>query len=170
MHLHTNGMMHDFFRGLLPYFMQSPAPPENLVEYKCRELFFHILSNPANTPLLGYMNGLADQVKPSLEDVMQANFMYNLSLEEFAKISRRSLTVFKKDFSEIFHTTPGKWLIKKRLDYAYTLLSSPQKKVNEIAYDSGFESVTHFYRVFKEQFGQAPLRYRRQAIERAIAK
>jgi len=164
--IHTDNITHGYFHRLLPYFTQAPPPSENLLELKCREFFFHILSNPSNAPLLSYVNSLAERLKPSLMEVMETNFMYNLALEEYAKISCRSLTVFKKGFSEIFHTTPGKWLIKKRLDYAHTLLSSSQKNVNEIAYDSGFESVTHFYRVFKEQFGQAPLRYRRMAIEK----
>ena len=163
--LQTNDMTHGYFHSLLPYFTQQPPPPENLVELKCRELIFHILSNPGNAAMLGYMNNLADQVKPSLSVVMEANYTYNLSLEELARISQRSLTIFKKEFTELFHTTPGKWLIKKRLDYAQRLLTASQKNVTEIAYESGFESVTHFSRVFKEQFGESPLRYRKQAIE-----
>jgi AraC-like DNA-binding protein len=160
--LQTNEMTHGYFYSLLPYFTQQPSPPENLVELKCRELIFHLLSNPGNTVMRGYMIELADQVKPSLATIMEANYTYNLSLEELARISQRSLTIFKKEFMEVFQTTPGKWLIRKRLDHAQRLLAASQKTVREIAYESGFESVTHFSRVFKMQFGESPLRFRRQ--------
>ncbi len=115
-----------------------------------------IFSNPGNAGLLSYINSMSDNLRPPLPDIMEANFSYNLSLEEFARISQRSLTIFKKEFTQLFQTSPGKWLIKKRLDYARSLLVSSEKNVNEIAYDCGFESATHFSRVFKEQFGLSP--------------
>ncbi len=93
---------------------------------------------------------------------MEANYKHNLSLEEFAKISLRSLTVFKKEFTKTFNSSPGKWLLQKRLEYAQVLLSTSQNNVNEIVYEAGFESTTHFSRVFKEKFGLAPMQYRKQ--------
>ncbi len=159
--LQTDSLLKGYFLGLLPYFTQQPPPAESLLELKFRELLLTILSNPANTGLLSYLNGISDDGKPPLPEIMEANFSYNLSLEEFARISQRSLTIFKKEFSRLFKTTPGKWLVKKRLDYASSLLVSSEKNVNEIAYDCGFESATHFSRVFKEQFGVSPLQYRK---------
>ena len=160
--LSTNNTTHAYFYGLLPYFTQQPPPLENLLELKCRELVFNIFSHPGNTEILAYLKSISDCSKPPLAEIMEANYLYNLSLEELAKISQRSLTVFKKDFAEIFHSTPGKWLLQKRLDYARLLIASSQKNVNEIVYESGFESTTHFSRVFKERFGMAPLKYRKQ--------
>ena len=150
-----------YFYSLLPYFTQQPPPPENLLEIKCRELIFNIFSNPANALLLSYLNSVCDLSKPALPEVMEANYTYNLSLEEYAKISQRSLTTFKNEFIGLFKTTPGKWLVQRRLEYARMLLAISQKNINEIAFDSGFESATHFNRVFKLKFGAAPLQYRK---------
>jgi len=83
-------------------------------------------------------------------------------MAEFARIAQRSLAVFKRDFNEIYHSSPGKWLLQKRIEYAKHLLDSSKKNVNEIAYDSGFENATHFSRVFKEKFGLSPLQYRKE--------
>jgi AraC-like DNA-binding protein len=88
--------------------------------------------------------------------------MYNLTLAEFAKLTHHSLTSFKTEFSEIFQSSPGKWLIQKRLDLACDFLTSTQKTVREISAESGFESVTHFNRIFKERQGITPLKYREQ--------
>jgi AraC family transcriptional regulator, exoenzyme S synthesis regulatory protein ExsA len=163
--LQTDGLIQGYFYGLLPYFTLQPPPPENLLELKFRELILTILSNPGNAGLLSYLNGLSDYVKPPLPDIMEANFSYNLSLEEFARISQRSLTIFKKEFTQLFQTSPGKWLVRKRLDYARNLLVSSEKNVNEIACDCGFESATHFSRVFKEQFGRSPLQFRKTELQ-----
>ena len=155
---------HSYFYSLIPYFTQQPPPPEHLLELKCRELIFNIFSNPVNMSLLSYLNSISDCNKPLLSEIMEANYRYNLSLEEFAKIGHRSLTAFKNEFTATFHTSPGKWLLQKRLDYAQMLLSISQKNINEIVYESGFESATHFSRVFKEKFGVAPLQYRKQNV------
>jgi len=158
----TNNATHAYFHSLLPYFTQTPPPPENLLELKCRELVFNIFFHPGNTALLAYLKSVSDYTKPPLAEIMEANYLFNLSLEEFAQISHRSLTAFKNEFASIFHTSPGKWLLGKRLDYARMLLSVSQKNINEIVAESGFESTTHFSRVFKEKFGIAPLQYRKQ--------
>jgi AraC-like DNA-binding protein len=168
MELATTDTTDAYFYSLLPYFTQHPAPSENLLELKFRELMLNMLSNPANGALLSYLNSICDQQKPSLVEIMEANYTYNLSLDELARISHRSLTVFKKEFTEVFNTTPGKWLVKKRLEYAQLLLVTSQKSVSDISCESGFESVTHFSRVFKEKFGTPPLQYRRQDVAEQV--
>ncbi|HZI52151.1 MAG TPA: AraC family transcriptional regulator [Chitinophagaceae bacterium] len=160
--INVNETTRAFFYSIVPYFRQKPKPAEDLLALKFKELIFSILSNPANTGLLSYVNNISDQHKPLLQDIMETNFTFNLSLAEFARIAQRSLAAFKRDFNEIYHTSPGKWLSQKRLEYAKHLLNSSKKNVNEIAYDSGFENVTHFSRVFKEKFGLSPLQCRKE--------
>ena len=160
--INVNETTRAFFYSIVPYFRQKPKPVEDLLALKFKELIFSILSNPANANLLSYVNNISDQHKPLLQDIMEANFTFNLSLQEFAKIGQRSLASFKREFTETYHTSPGKWLSQKRLDYAKHLLDISTKNVNEIADESGFESVTHFSRVFKEKFGFSPFQYRKQ--------
>lgn len=163
--IHVNNTTQAFFYSILPYFSQQPPPPENLLELKFRELFFNILSNPNNANVLSYVNSISDCNKPPLEEIMETNYMYNLSIAEFAKITHRSLATFKRDFTEIYHTTPHKWLMQKRLYLAQLLLHTSQKAISEIACETGFESVTHFSRLFKEKFNVAPHQYRKRCSE-----
>lgn len=151
-----------FFYSVLPYFKQQPPPSANLLELKFKELLFNILSNPDNNDLLAYVHYLSEYHKPPLRDIMEANFYYNLSIAEFARIAQRSVSSFKRDFEVLYHTTPGKWLTDKRLNYAKHFLETSAKNINEIVYGSGFENVSHFSRVFKEKFGTAPLQYRKK--------
>jgi AraC-like DNA-binding protein len=160
--INVNEATRAFFYSIVPYFTQQVPPNESLLELKFKELVFNILSNPLNSNLLAYANSISDCHKPLLNEIMEANYVYNLSLTEYARIAQRSLAAFKREFNATFHTSPGKWLIQKRLDYAQCLLNASQKNISEIAYDSGFENATHFSRVFKERFGLSPLQYRKQ--------
>lgn len=96
---------------------------------------------------------------------MEDNFAYNLTLEEFARLCGRSLTTFKRDFAEAYHTSPGKWLIQKRLKYSKYLLETTDKNVTELAFECGFENTSHFIKVFRQTFGLTPLQYKKSALQ-----
>jgi AraC-like DNA-binding protein len=167
MNIQVNEMTKAFFYSILPYFSQDPPPPTGLLEIKFRELFMNILSNPANAELVGYINELNRYDKPHLPEIMEMNYMYNLSLAEFARLSNRSLAAFKRDFLKTFKTSPGKWLLQKRVERAHLLLTTTRTNINEIAFESGFESGAHFSRVFKQKYGCTPYMSRTQ-VEASI--
>jgi AraC-like DNA-binding protein len=150
-----------FFFSMLPFFSQGEPPSEGLLELKFRELLFTILSDPANALLLSFINSIADQQKIPVSQIMEGNYMFNLTVAEFARMAQRSPTAFKKDFHEQYQTTPAKWLSSKRLELAKHLLHASQKRVGEIAYECGFENLTHFSRVFKEKYNLSPVNYRK---------
>ena len=90
---------------------------------------------------------------------MEANFFSNLSLDEFARLCTRSLSAFKQEFNDIFQTTPGKWLQRKRLEYSRYLLETTDRSIDEICEMSGFENRSHFNRSFKNTYGLTPGKY-----------
>src|ERR1051326_3596015 len=94
---------------------------------------------------------------------MEANFCFNLSLEEYAKLCHRSLSSFKREFQTLFEESPGKWLLQRRLEYSAKLLRDSPMNVTEMAFESDFEDVSHFSRVFKERFNVPPIAYRRDS-------
>ena len=160
-----NEITRTYFYSILPYFTQKIPPTVQLLELKFKELLLNILSNPLNKELLSYALHLNDNYKTPIWDVMEKNYMYNLTISEIARISGRSLTSFKKEFFEYYQTTPGKWLTMKRLEHARMLLNTTKLSISDIVFDSGFENLSHFSRVFKENFGSSPLQYRKSQIE-----
>ena len=149
-----------FFQSMITYFQDPPS--ENILELKFRELLLNIMSNPRNRDVLSMANNIQLHERPSIQHVMEDNFLYNLTMEDFAKIALRSLPTFKREFKSIYNTTPGKWLLHKRLENANMLLNTTSKSVNEIAFESGFENNTHFSRVFKEKYGKSPIHFRKE--------
>lgn len=63
-------------------------------------------------------------------------------------------------FSNAFGIPPLKYLNKKRLEAAETLLFSSNKKIHEIALTVGYESTNHFISLFKKEYGTTPQAYR----------
>ena len=161
--INVNETTRAFFYGMIPYFSQKTSPSECLLELKFRELLFNVLVDPCNADLLSYVISIEDQCKTPLWQVMEANYTFNLSVQEFANIAQRSIATFKREFRGYYKTSPGKWLTCKRLEHAELLLDTSNCTVSEIAYASGFENLTHFSRIFKEKYGLSPLQYRRKA-------
>lgn len=153
-----------FYDLMLHYFNESQQPDPALLELKFRELILLITENKANEQAISYFCSLARAPQAvSLQRVMEENFTYNLKLEEFARLSSRSLSAFKRDFQKVFQTTPGKWLMEKRLQYAYHLLTNEGKTVSEASFDSGFENTSHFSRSFRVRFGFPPAQVKQLA-------
>lgn len=148
------------YEGLLPYFSSPHLLLDSIFEGKFKELLFNILIHPANTQVLAYVNQLVGDYTTPIWEVMEANYTYDLKVSEFAEISNRSTSTFRREFEDHYHTTPGKWLTTKRLEKAKLLLETSNKTISEITFNCGFKNVSHFSRIFKEKFKLSPTEYR----------
>lgn len=158
--LEVNELSKSFFFSMLPYFTQTPPPPENLVELKFKELILSLFSQKQNLRLLSYLNNLYHDKQPTLEEIVQSNYTVNLTLEDYARLACKSVPTFKREFKRIFNDTPAKWVTKKRISLAIELLENTKLSISEISFECGFENQTHFSRVFKEKVGVPPLKFR----------
>ena len=155
--LDTSETLAAFFMSMSSYFAEVHEPDAALLELKFKELILTVADNPKNKELLSYFCSLLHEPKTiTLQRVMEDNYCFNLKMEQYAKLSNRSLSAFKREFQKIYNTTPGKWLLEKRLAHAMHLLKNLHKTISETAFESGFESTSHFSRCFKERFGVTP--------------
>lgn len=158
--INVNESLNSLFLSVFSYMNQGGEIPKDLVEMKFNELLFNIALNQSNKELVNYFYSLQQIEKSNLKTIMMKNFHCNLKLEEFAQLSGRSLSTFKRDFQETYNETPGKWLNNKRLEYAETLLLNSELNINEICFESGFKNTSHFNKNFKNKFQLPPNQYR----------
>ena len=86
----------------------------------------------------------------------------DLSLGQVAKAVNMSTFYFCKMFKKITSINFTDYLSRVRIEKAKNLLLNPNLRISEIAYEVGFQSLTHFNRVFKKITGQSPTQYREQ--------
>lgn len=149
-----------FFQSMISYFSGLEKPSEHLLKLKLKELILSILTSRNNPALSSYFRSLLNVKSPLVKDIMEENFRFNLSLENFAELCHRSLSSFKRDFINHFKESPGKWLLNKRLEYSAILLRNNNMNISQILFDCGFENLSHFSRAFKEKFGVSPTQFR----------
>jgi AraC-like DNA-binding protein len=151
-----------YFQSMFSYFSSKKRPSDILLQHKLKELLLNILLDGNNPELASYFRSLSESTAPSLRGIMESNFCYNLSLDDFARLCGRSLSSYKRDFKAVYETSPGKWLLQKRLEYAAAMLGNPAMQITQIAFESGFEDLSHFSRSFKQKFGISPSEHRKR--------
>jgi AraC-like DNA-binding protein len=162
--LNNNIGVQAFFQSMMTYFDANAEPDPSLLELKFRELILTIATDHMNSGLISYFSSLLREPQSiSLQMVMEENFCFNLKLEEFARLCSRSLSSFKRDFQRLYNTSPSKWLMEKRLNHAMLLLTNMGKTVAEAAFESGFESASHFSSSFRQRFGTSAVSVKNQA-------
>ena len=88
------------------------------------------------------------------------NFLIGLS--RFIELSKKSQEHINRSMKKYYGTTPTAFINLLRLQYATQLLTSTDRSILSIIYDSGFENVSHFSKLFKKQYGVTPRIYRRR--------
>ena len=98
------------------------------------------------------------------KDYIQQHQADDLSLGEVARAVNTSTFYFCKMFKKYTGINFTDYLSRVRIEKSKNLLLNPNLRVSEIAFEVGFQSLTHFNRVFKKILGQSPTEYRAQLL------
>lgn len=93
---------------------------------------------------------------------IEQNHSEDISLGAVAKAVNTSTFYFCKMFKKATGLNFTEYVSRVRIEKSKNLLLNPNLRVSEIAYEVGFQSLTHFNRVFKKIVGQSPTEYRAQ--------
>jgi AraC-like DNA-binding protein/ligand-binding sensor protein len=83
-----------------------------------------------------------------------------VGLDEMARTMHVSTFYFCKTFKKATGLTFTDYLGRVRVEKAKSLLLNPHLRISEIAYTVGFQSLTHFNRVFRKLTGESPTDFR----------
>jgi AraC-like DNA-binding protein len=158
--IQTNELLDSFRDQYLGYFNKDFSNLEAILEVKLYELLLLLLSGENKEAVKTWLQAIAFEQPVKIEDIVKKHLFHQLTLEEFAKLSGRSLASFKRDFQAHYHTSPKKWIRQQRLIHAKMLLQTGNQNISEVAYASGFENIPYFTRSFKKEFGVTPSQVR----------
>lgn len=152
--LKNNAILNGLYSSLMTYLSENQIPDKHLMFLKTKEALMGIFrSDPKH---LSLFYEFSKPVKAELIEFMSHHSLSNLSLQELAKLSGRSLSTFNRDFKKVFKISPHNWLLKKRLQKAREILLTTDKKSSEIYLELGFKDLAHFSRAFKKEFNVSP--------------
>ncbi|WP_436491586.1 helix-turn-helix domain-containing protein [Chitinophaga sp. ARDCPP14] len=104
---------------------------------------------------------------PLEKAIMKAKFLLQESLEqpvdipELARQLPMGYSAFRKNFKAVTGLSPNQYHLNLRIERAKELLESTLLNVEEIADQTGFDSIYYFSRIFKKKVGLSPNTYRK---------
>lgn len=136
------------------YFRESQFPSEQLIQVKLAEAVLTLLEIMPEIKSL-----LFDFVGPMKTDIlefMEENYLHDLSLQDMAQYTGRSLTAFKTEFSFLCGMSPMRWVTRRRLQEARRRIEILGESPLIASENAGFKGYSHFSQAFKKEFGVSP--------------
>lgn len=83
------------------------------------------------------------------------------SISEIYALYPLSHATFISEFKRITGKTPSSYLLERKMEYAKKLLLTSNISILDLASEIGFDSVSHFIKLFKSFYGETPLKFRK---------
>ncbi|MGO8836309.1 MAG: PocR ligand-binding domain-containing protein [Limisphaerales bacterium] len=149
-------------REAVQLYHETPVvqPGEYQATVRLLQFFADQLGALANQILLQQKNAEPAQITRARRYI-EANSQEDLSLAIVAKQAGMSSNYFCKMFRKVTGVHFTRYVSCVRVEKAKNLLPNLNYRVSEIAFEVGFQSLTHFNRLFKIIAGQSPTEYRR---------
>lgn len=151
-----NKLLAGFQDQYLQYYHESGNAVKPLLQLKLEELFLLLTSGDQAGQITPVLKSIVDQNVISIEFVMHQHLFEPITIEQLAALCGRSLSAFKREFQAIYGMPPKRWINIQRLTHAHNLFQHTNAGVAQVAYECGFENVSHFIRIYKAQFGHTP--------------
>lgn len=124
-------------------------------EFRLREFVLQALADPIVRSM--FYHEVADwttSTEHRISAILNAHCLSPLTIAELALLCGMSLASFKRHFQQIYGESPGQWVHRTRLEYAFTLAKRNELSTKEICEASGYQDVSSFTRAFTREFGR----------------
>lgn len=124
--------------------------------------FFHEVrkSYPVKDYFTDSLQSHPDEEIAEAQSLIRQNPQQEIQVKELAKKLQLSLRTFNRRFKSATNQTPTQYIQSVRMSAAGELLQTTNLSVAEIAFESGYQDLSHFTSLFKKHFGTTPSQYR----------
>ena len=148
----------DLFKKMRDELIECPLQYEEMLICLFRELMMTInrKMNQKNLKISGFAQAEVSYAK----DYFREHYNESINIEEYAASRNMSTSWFNKCFRGVVGISPTKFILHARMRNAQILLETTDETVAKIAHIVGYENPMYFSRVFKNEKGVSPLKYR----------
>ena len=114
----------------------------------------------SSSSFIGAREENEDERVRTVKDYITAHYMHDISLKQMADLVCMSDESFSRFFRNKTGRTPNRYLIDYRLGIAARMLLTTKMSVAEIGFSCGFNTLSHFNRLFRESKGCTPSEFR----------
>lgn len=148
-----------FAESLIQIYQANLLNEKYFLSLKIQELM-HLLNHLASEQeFANFLFRLVLPQKRNIRTFMEQNFDKPLKVEDYAYLTGRSTSTFRRDFKSYYEMTPQKWLQEKRMEKAVLILDNKEISVTQLAYEVGYENISYFIKQFKNRTGKSPKQY-----------
>lgn len=148
------------FESFRPYYYSGVNPDSQWLMSRLDEALRIVMTERPEA--CASLFNFASPYRPDLLEFMEEYYMYDLTGEELAQGSGRSLATFKRDFAKVSPLTPQQWVMQRRLKAARQLLLTSEASVRTIMTMAGFKNFSHFSRLYHRTYGETPSQTRKR--------
>lgn len=105
-------------------------------------------------------NGNLDERMQKVYEYVMYKFNEKISLTDIASVAAMSEIAFCRYFKNRTEKSFFTFLNKIRIGYSCRMLLEGRMNVNEVCYESGFNSLSHFNKQFRKVTKESPKRFR----------
>lgn len=142
------------------YFQNPSLVTDDLLELKIKELILLLVQTKNATSVRQLFYDLFSPRTHSIKNTVSAHLYTQISVSDLAELCHMSLSTFKREFKNIYATSPLHYINSQRIKKAKDLLTSSPKSIAEIAFQVGYNDPHYFTRLFKKQEGISPSAFR----------
>jgi AraC-type DNA-binding domain-containing proteins len=132
------------------------------------QCLYKISSSPAYITLTQNFSSASTNINPAIEKIIDFSFkryLTPITLQQVAAVANMSIPTFCRFFKKNIKKTYFDFIQDLRISHACKLLTSTNKPVLEICYESGYNSWAHFSKQFKHVKEITPSQYRRRMYD-----
>ena len=114
----------------------------------------------ASSSFIGAYDKIEDMRVLKAKEYIEAHYRENINIQQLAELVCMNPDSFSRFFHHKTGRTPNRYIIDYRLGIAARMLLTTQLSVAEIGFSCGFNTLSHFNRLFRESKGCTPSEFR----------
>lgn len=152
-----------FVVSMQALFTAESELPAAVRSIKLEELLLYLLNfDPERFRAIQIIT--TDKEQLQIKKVVESHVGQLITVDELAFLCHMSTSTFKRRFSEIYQSTPQKWLLTRKLEMAAELLRSGGESPSGVYLKVGYQNHSSFSEAFRNHFGNTPSDYQQKQL------
>ncbi|MCE7067163.1 AraC family transcriptional regulator [Dyadobacter sp. CY326] len=158
-----DSFIQQFITSLQPSLRNTNLLPAEIRLLRIEELLLYMLqASPEKFRSIQILT--LDKQELQIKKVVESHIGQPTTVDELAFLCHMSTSTFKRKFSEVYQTTPQKWLITKKLELAASLLRTFEESPSGVYMKVGYQNHSSFSEAFRQHFGTTPTDYQQMNL------